>query len=261
MNLTNSIEWKDGVSGGTPLTAQNLNSINKGTKIALSELESEIQTKITAVQNDVAALKNGLENGDIIVGKSNNDGKGSNIEGTYAKQGGSYDDLTVGKAKRDSEGNDIREYYQPKLTFDAIPSEGSNNPVTSAGVKNYVDPDKENCETGNNMTVENGTIGSQFIIKTDVYFEGVLHQKIQYFGNIVTNASTFTLTCPDGFGPTFTNVSISYIEAMEAHYEISKTSFVGNNKISFYINKETFTGGEIGPDWQGTFSFVITTIK
>ena len=258
MDLTNNIEWKDGASGNTPLIAENLNRINKGTKTALEELESETQPKITAVQDSVTTLKNGLENGSVVVSKSNNDGKGNNIESTYAKQNGTYNDLTAGAALKDGKGNVISSHYQPKLTFDTVPLEGSDNPVTSAGIKNYVDPNKEICEAGN-MTVENGTINSQFIIKTNVYFGGVPHQKIQYFGNIVTSASTFTLTCPDGFGLVFNNVSISYIESTKAHYEIATTYFEGSNKIRFHV--ERFHVEQTGSNWQGTFSFVITTIK
>lgn len=114
MDLTNNIEWKDGVSGGTPLMAENLNRVNKGTKTALEELESETQANIAAVQDSVTALKNGLENGSVVVNKSNNDGEGNNIVGTYAKQNGSYDDLTAGKAKKDGKGNDIESTYAKK---------------------------------------------------------------------------------------------------------------------------------------------------
>lgn len=100
MDLTNNIEWKDGVSGGTPLTAGNLNRINKGTKTALEELESETQSKVTAAQDSITALQNGLENGNIIVNKSSNDAMGNNIESTYAKQDGTYQGMTVGKASQ-----------------------------------------------------------------------------------------------------------------------------------------------------------------
>lgn len=264
MDLTNNIEWKDGISGNTPLMAENLNRINKGTKTALEELESETQAKVTAVQDSVTALKSGLENGSVIVSKSNNDGKGNNIEDTYAKQNGSYGDLTAGKALKDGAGNTIKDYYQSKLTFDSVPLEGSTNPVTSEGIKNYVDPNREICKAGD-MTVQGdgstNRIENQFIIKTNVYFGGVPHEKIQYYGSITTNSSTLTLTCPDGLGPTFVNFLTSRLFYFEdTYYDVVKISFSGN-EVTFKISTLQYPEGTIVPEVGGNFHFTITTIK
>lgn len=260
MDLTNNIEWKDGVSGNTPLMAENLNRINKGTKTALKELESETQAKVTTVQDSVTALKNGLGNGSVIVNKSNNDGEGNNIKSTYAKQNGTYNDLTAGTALKDDKGNAISSYYQPKLNFDTVPLDGSLNPVTSGGIKLYVDPSREICEAGN-MTVKASLVSSfvnisnQFIIKTSVFLGGVSHQKIQYFGVISTDDYEVTLTCPDGFGSVYVNVSTTRTNTVDNMVDIEKIEFNGN-KVKFTIHKIEGIG-----DFSTSFNFIITTIK
>lgn len=43
------------------------------------------------------------------------------------------------KAGKDDDGNVIKNTYQKKLTFDTTPTAGSNNPVTSGGVKTAID--------------------------------------------------------------------------------------------------------------------------
>ena len=50
--------------------------------------------------------------------------------------------ITVKKAEtaqKDFSGNVITTYYQPKLTFDTTPTQSSIKPVTSGGIKTYVD--------------------------------------------------------------------------------------------------------------------------
>lgn len=42
--------------------------------------------------------------------------------------------IVVGKALGDSQGNVIKDFYQPKLTFDTMPTASSDNPVTSNGI-------------------------------------------------------------------------------------------------------------------------------
>ena len=46
--------------------------------------------------------------------------------------------ITVGRALADSLGNVIKDYYQPKLTFDTVPTASSNNPVTSDGINSSI---------------------------------------------------------------------------------------------------------------------------
>ena len=43
------------------------------------------------------------------------------------------------KAGKDDDGNVIKNTYQKKLTFDSAPTAGSNNPVTSDGIKTAID--------------------------------------------------------------------------------------------------------------------------
>ena len=43
------------------------------------------------------------------------------------------------KAGKDDDGNVIKNTYQKKLTFDSAPTAGSNNPVTSNGIKTAID--------------------------------------------------------------------------------------------------------------------------
>ena len=43
------------------------------------------------------------------------------------------------KAGKDDDGNVIKNTYQKKLTFDSAPTAGSNNPVTSKGIKTAID--------------------------------------------------------------------------------------------------------------------------
>ena len=43
------------------------------------------------------------------------------------------------KAGKDDDGNVIKNTYQKKLTFDTTPTAGSNNPVTSDGIKTAID--------------------------------------------------------------------------------------------------------------------------
>lgn len=255
MDLTNNIEWKDGVSGGTPLMAENLNRVNKGTKTALEELESETQANIAAVQDSVTALKNGLENGSVVVNKSNNDGEGNNIVGTYAKQNGSYSGLAAGAALKDAKGNVISSYYQSKLNFDAVPLDGSLNPVTSGGVKSYVDTNREICKAGNMTVSEGSTIDNQFIIKTNVYLGGVPHQKIQYFGVVTTRAPLVFVTCPDGFGDVFKNISLTLATEVFNNAVGASFSKIKENEIEIWVAYDS------KPSVDSSFNFIITTIK
>ena len=98
---------------------------------------------------------------------------------------------------------------QSKLTFDTIPKANSTNPVTSGGVYNIISPLYQNCKVGN-MTVNQGAkFDNQFIVESYVQFGGAQHKRIDYFGTLsnIPGNKTVTVTCPDGFGSTFKNIT------------------------------------------------------
>ena len=89
----------------TPMTAAQVAAINSG-------ITNVLVAQITTNQNDITALQSGKQN--VLTA-----GTGIVINETTIE----VDTDTV----------------QSKLTFDSTPTENSTNPVTSGGVKSYVD--------------------------------------------------------------------------------------------------------------------------
>ena len=144
---------------------------------------------------------------------------------------------------------------QSKLTFDTIPKANSTNPVTSGGVYNTISPLHQNCKVGNMRVDQGAKFMNQFIIESYVQFGGSQHKKIDYYGrlnNIKGNTLT-TVTCPDGFGSTFKNLTGSCTGTFKNWERIGsmELTFGSGNTITIYFG-----------DDQGTkeCQFHITTI-
>ena len=78
------------------------------------------------------------------------------------------------KAGKDDDGNVIKNTYQKKLTFDTTPTAGSTNPVTSDGIKSYLNK---------YVTITKGD-SSNFHVKNNEYYSFICRTRISNWGKI-----------------------------------------------------------------------------
>ena len=109
----------------TPMTAAQVAAINSG-------ITNALVAQITTNQNDITALQSGKQN--VLTAGANITISGDTISATditYSAGTGIVINGTTIEVDTDT--------VQSKLTFDNTPTQNSTNPVTSGGVKSYVD--------------------------------------------------------------------------------------------------------------------------
>lgn len=122
----NSNQWEfQYVVNETAMTAAQVAAINSG-------ITNVLVAQITTNQNDITALQSGKQN--VLTAGANITISGDTISATdtiYSAGTGIIINGTTIGVDTDT--------VQSKLTFDSIPTQNSTNPVTSGGVKSYVD--------------------------------------------------------------------------------------------------------------------------
>ena len=132
----------------------------------IGELQDDISDEVTARENAISGLEESKQ--DVLEAGNNIQINGSVISATdttySAGNGLSLDgtqfsvDTTTIAEKSDIQA--LEESKQDKLTFDSVPTEESNNPVTSDGIFSALSEKQGNLTAGANISIENNTISA-----------------------------------------------------------------------------------------------------
>ena len=152
---------------GVPLNAENLNKMDKGTydcAEAINGLEISVTLlgqSVQSAEQDIDGLREDLTNDEAAIGdnareinalKTRTDTAEGNILALAQNDANVARDLTTKQAAIEENASQINQLKtrvdaaetnigkkQDKLTFDSAPTAGSNNPVTSKGIKAALD--------------------------------------------------------------------------------------------------------------------------
>ena len=152
---------------GVPVNAENLNKMDKGASDcaaainALEENVTQLGQSVQSAEQDIQDLKQDLEEDEAAIGdnareinalKTRADTAEGNILALAQNDAAVARDLTTKQAAIEENGTQINQLKtrvdtaetninkkQDKLTFDSTPTAGSNNPVTSKGIKAALD--------------------------------------------------------------------------------------------------------------------------
>lgn len=104
----------------------------------LSDLNSAAESLVTAINN----IDNRVEHNATLITSLNsdlNDGLAAERQARSASDQALDIKITQAEQALDAKITQVEQAKQDKLTFDNVPTHGSDNPVTSAGIKDYVD--------------------------------------------------------------------------------------------------------------------------